>query len=145
MKIKILKSKITLYMNNIYLKNKNLKLDKNFISKIIKTLKYYNINLNGYYSINIFIDKNYGIITEIIKKYNYQYLKQIDTKVKIKKNTFLFKIKDILDINSNEKIYKYKNNYYLQIDKNIIKYLEYFEEICYNTKSIIKLKNLIRG
>lgn len=144
MKIKLDKN-IKLYLNNDYLKNKKLNINhtNEFISKIIKTLKYYNIRLNGYYSINVFIDKNYGIIMEIIKKINYDYLKQIDTNIKIKKNTFLLKINDFLNIK--EPVYKYKNNFYIKINKNFKKYLEYYDEICYNTKSIIKLKNLVRG
>ena len=144
MKIKLDKI-IKIYLNNDYLKTKKLNIShiNEFISKIIKTLKYYNIKLNGYYSINIFIDKNYGIIMEIIQKIKYDYLKQIDTNIKIKKTTFLLKITDFININ--EEVYKYRNNYYIKINKNLIKNLEYYDEICYNTKSIIKFINLVRG
>lgn len=130
---------------------------ENYMNKLfIKLKKYYDIKLQGYYEVDLYIDNNYGIIIEIKKEKleYYEYLDdQIDTKITIHNNSnFLYEIDDIIDIKNilktNYKLYKYNNKVYLKLineinDNLMINLLEYVKKICYNTKAIDKFKNLI--
>ena len=113
MKIKF-EDNLILYLNNEYLKYKNYsisKIEDNFKS-IFETLKYcYNIEIKGYYDIDIYIDEAYGIIIEMKKEnLEFDYDDQIDMRISIHKQPFLYQIDDIY---INNKIYKYKNKYYI--------------------------------
>lgn len=102
--------------------------------KILKKEKLYGIAI-----IEIFEDINYGTIIEIknIKKIYYPQ-NELEVKITIHTGTtFLYKI-DYFDIkkSTNNKIYYYQNNFYLEINKHINKkkYLNILEksEIIYN-------------
>lgn len=111
---------------------------KDITKKIIKKINSKE-NLYGLAIIEIFQDINYGTIIEIkiIKKIFYS-KNELEVKITIHTNTtFLYKI-DYFDItkNTNNKIYYYQNNFYLEINKQINKrkYLNILEkaEIIYN-------------
>lgn len=116
--------KIILYLNNDYIKYKKydiLKIENN-LKEIFSILKeYYSIKLNGFYYVDIYIDKLYGIIIEIKQDdvdFDY-YDSQIDMKIIFHKNKFLYQIEEI---DNTKKIYLYKNKYYIEnyeIEKSI--------------------------
>lgn len=132
MKVDIIdENNIIVFLNQFFIKDMNF-LDKNLLEdqfrKLFLKLKdIYNIEINGYYDINIYIDKYYGSILEI-KKEEIEYLDyfddQIDMRIIISKySIFLYKIIDIFeipkDILKNSIIYKYQNNLYLELKKKI--------------------------
>lgn len=100
--------------------------DKNNIeNKIIKILKNnYNVELNGYYNVDIYIDKNYGVIIKL-KKDELDYLEYftnaLELNIEIKESSFLYKIDDIFNLGKNLlnkfKIYKLKDNIYLSANQ----------------------------
>ncbi len=102
--------------------------DKNDIeNKILKILKNnYNIDLNGYYNVDIYIDKNYGVIIKM-KKDELDYLEYftsaLELNIEIKESSFLYKIDDIFNLEKNLlnkfKIYKLKDNIYLSADQSL--------------------------
>lgn len=102
-----------IYLNKDYLKYKNYnisKIEENF-KQIFETLKYcYNIEINGFYDIDVYIDKNYGIIIEMKKEdIDFDFYDQVDMKISFHNQKFLYQIEDI---KRNKKIYKYKNKFY---------------------------------
>ena len=117
----------------------------------------YNININGYYYINVYKDKNYGCILEM-KKEELDYMEyldgQVDMNIVIDNNdTFLYEMNDYFDIDekivNNIKIYQYDHKIYVQLINNISsinmgKLLE-FSNVIYGDKckKIKKLGNLI--
>ena len=121
--------KIILYLNNQYIKQKkynNEKIEDNF-KDIFETLKqYYNIKINGFYHIDVYSDSNYGIIIEMLPEdidLDY-YDNQVDMKIIFHNKKFLYEIDEIEDYIHN-KIYKYKDKYYIEefnIEKSIPTY-----------------------
>lgn len=111
----------------VFLKEKiNLegKLEKYFKGLFTKLKNKYNLEFNGYYNINVYTDKHYGVIIEIIKNEMdyYTYFNQIDMEINIIKTDFYYEI----DYNFlNKKIlnkcacYKYNDKMYLKIIKEI--------------------------
>lgn len=102
-----------IYLNKDYLKYKNYnisKIEENF-KQIFETLKYcYNIEINGFYDIDVYIDKNYGIIIEMKKEdIDFDFYDQVDMKISFHNQKFLYQIDDIKKY---KKIYKYKNKFY---------------------------------
>lgn len=161
MKINTSNDEITIYLNRYYTSKCDfLSLDslEEYMNDLLaKIKKIYNIKLNGFYNIDVYIDTNYGVIVNL-KKENIEYYDyfsdQIDTQVSIHNNsTFLFKIDDYFEIkdylkNCNYSLYKYNNELYIKLNNKIddIKLgnlLEYSKEICYDMDKIIKSHNLL--
>lgn len=160
MKINSTDDEYTIYLNNYIIRNidffNNEELEKYINSVFNKLKKIYNIVLNGYYNIDIYIDNNYGAIINIkkddIEYYDY-FSDQIDTQIIIHNNSnFLYKVKDFLDIKnniqSNFSLYKYYDELYIKLndemDENKLGFiLEYCEEICYDIEKIIQKNNLL--
>lgn len=117
--------KLIVFLNNLYLKKNSFSLKNNlekyFKNLFIKLNEFYDIEIKGFYNINIYQDNLFGIILEMDKEdldfYGF-YDDHIDMKIKImKKEKFLFALdkfsmlnKDILDYC---KIYKYNSNFYV--------------------------------
>ena len=81
------------YFKNIFLKLKNI----------------YEIELKGYYNINVYIDKIYGIVLELIQEnieYG-EYFNQIEMRIIPINTTFLYLIDDLIKI-ENTNLYYYK-------------------------------------
>lgn len=114
---------ITIYLNNSYIKEKQI--DREYIDKIIKNIsEKYKLDLEGYIKITAHLDINYGIILEIENE-NIDYLDcfniEIENDIDIKEETFLYKIEDIFSIKDIKKykIYKCKSDLYLEIKNPI--------------------------
>ena len=114
-----------IYLDNIDLKDENL-IEKKLIKLINKIQKQYNIDLNGYYNVYIYKDKNYGLIIEIEKEkldYLDYFNNQIELNIEIIEDTFLYKTDNIFTIDKTllEKliIYINKDEIYLKIKENI--------------------------
>ena len=134
----IINDRIIIYLNNEYLKYKNYDISKieEYFKSIFQTLKYcYNLEIYGYYEIDVYIDKNYGIVIEMEKDdIDFECYDQIDMRVTFHNQKFLYQIEDI---EYNKKIYKYKNKYYIK------KYnIEYSIPI-YKTDEIFKYAKII--
>ena len=134
----IFKDKIIIYLNNEYLKYKNYNISKieEHFKSIFQTLKYcYNLEIYGYYEIDVYIDKNYGIVIEMEKDdIDFECYDQIDMRVTFHNQKFLYQIEDI---EYNKKIYKYKNKYYIK------KYNVEYSIPIYKTDEIFKYAKII--
>lgn len=126
----IIDENIVFFLNKIYLDNVNIKdeslIEKKLIKLINKIQKQYNIDLNGYYNVYIYKDKNYGLIIEMEKEkldYLDYFNNQIELNIEIIEDTFLYKTDNIFTIDKTllEKliIYINKDEIYLKIKENI--------------------------
>lgn len=126
----IIDENIVFFLNKIYLDNVDIKdeslIEKKLIKLINKIQKQYNIDLNGYYNVYIYKDKNYGLIIEMEKEkldYLDYFNNQIELNIEIIEDTFLYKIDNIFTIDKTllEKliIYINKDEIYLKIKENI--------------------------
>ena len=113
----------------IFLNNEYLKIDFNNIDELedyfkdlFLTLKnIYNIKLNGFYYIEVFVDKNYGVILELEKEeleYIDYYDNQVDMRVTVNDSEFMYLINDY-DLNDIMEIYSFQNNLYGKLKKQI--------------------------
>lgn len=124
--------------------NNKIELEKNFQKIFNKLNNIYNLDLNGNYEINIYDNKEYGIILEI-KKEEIEYFDYYDT---IDMHLNISKYKDILykttNIIKNTNIYEYKGELYIEpidIEFNKLGILIENGEIIYGKKAyIIKKK-----
>lgn len=123
---------------NIYDQLEVQNLTKEIIKKINKKNK-----MRGLILLEIYEDINYGTIVDLKRNTSYE-TNEVEVKITIHTDTqFLYKI-DYFDINktSENKIYYYKNNFYLELNNKLDKkkYLGLLEksEIIYeNTYEII--------
>lgn len=127
--IYIMKDKI----QNIDLENED-KLEK-YLKKLFKILKNkYSIKLEGFYDVDIYIDKYYGIVIHLEKEkleyYNY-YKDEVDMKISIINSVFLYQIDNYIE---NKKIHIIDNNMYLEITNpnDLINIMENCNYILYN-------------
>lgn len=107
------------------------------IDTINKLNKYYNIDLKGFYTINLYIDNSYGIVMEIKIDESDLYLDydSIDLHIITHSSIFLYEVDDILDLNI-DKYYSYDDKYYIDIDN--IYNIEFIKLIYKDTDNIIK-------
>ena len=111
----------------------------------VKLNDFYDIKIEGYYDVNVYIDEIYGIVLNIVKDdidyYDY-YSNTVDMKIVIKRCKFLYLV-DNYDIDLNKfEVYKLFNNIYL-LPKFKLNYIElgYLIEnskIIYNSDDVIK-------
>lgn len=151
---------MTIFLNKYYLKNLNFDiksdLETYFKNLFLRLNKYYNINITGYYNIDVYIDENYGLIIKLIKEdvqyYDY-FDNQIDMRISLKNKKFLYGVNDLFDISNlaDFEIYLYNGKYYIDLlennisDIDMMKLIE-FSDIVYdntidnirNTRSINK-------
>lgn len=101
------------------------KLEDYFKTFFINLNKIYDMDINGYYNIDIYLDENYGAALEIKNEDldYYNYFSQIDMKLNISKtSSFLYEIKYEFLENSlleNATCYKKLDKMYLKINKEI--------------------------
>jgi len=120
---------------------------KSFIYKMLKKhiTKY---NLKGLLFLDIYIDNYYGMIIDIKKKDNFLQKEYVEVKITFHlNNIFLYKV-DYFDVIENtnikhQKIYYYKDNYYLEIinevsDNDYLKLIEISNINYNNNEEIIK-------
>lgn len=125
MKIEFINDDIIVFLNKYRIKNIDLKskdsLEKELRNIFEKLSNYYNIKISGYYNVTIYIDEYYGAILELKNEeldcIEYD-IHEVDMRIILVNNKFLYKIDDIFN-NIDGNIYKYKNNYYLEITSDI--------------------------
>ena len=109
-------------INNIDFNNKT-ELVK-YLKKLFKVLKNkYNIKIEGFYNITVYIDKYYGVIFNIEKEEleYYNYIKnQVDMKVITIDTEILYLVDDIpFDIINKVNIHIKDNNIYLKVKEEL--------------------------
>lgn len=135
----------------VYIQNSNINeecledLETYFKEIFSKIREIYQINMNGFYFVNVYIDSIYGVILEIEEEkleYIEYYDDAVDMKISLHREEFLYKIKDISKVENinNIDIYSYNNEWYIKIKNNKCLYqiLEFTEIIYKDTKKIIK-------
>ncbi len=125
---------------------------ENHLKKIfIKLNDYYDIKIKGYYDVAIYIDKNYGVVIELIKDEYDNYFDSVDMRIMTHNVNLLYKIDDINKY-KDYKIYLYKDDFYLELNGNIndieMGILLEHSKIIYKDLDIIKrnghiLKNML--
>ncbi len=149
MKIEINEDKIILYLYNFFFSSIDEKVLIKEIKKIfIKLIKYYNIDIHGFYDCIAYENKKYGTILEIISTKELLFNPDlIDLKVKFYKNkSFYLRSKDYFIFKNYNNIYYDDKYYYIDIDMvdNLISIIE-FIDIIYNEKdSYLKSKNYLK-
>lgn len=145
MKFIIKDDKFIVFLNKNQIKKTNFEendLEKNFKNLFSNIKDKYNIEINGFYEINIYKDKHYGIILEVTNEFDYDYFNQVDMRINIIKDTFLYEINyNFIDkkIKKNAVCYIRNNKLYLKTN-NIIPQLLELSNIIYGeeAKEILK-------
>ena len=128
----------------------NKKINLEDISSILLKSKILGVDIKNFDNIVIYEDEILGTILELTLE-NDNYFTTFDMNVSVSKDkSFLLKLEENIDFDINCDIYKYKNNFYVQVkDNNFIKVgriLEYSKIIYGNiVKKIKKDKNKING
>lgn len=128
--------------------NKKINLEE--ISNVLLKSKALGLDIKLYDNIVLYEDEILGTILELTNE-NDSYFTTFDMNISLsKEKSFLLKIEENADIDIKNDIYKYKNNYYMQIKENdfikIGRLLEY-SKIIYGSivKKIKKTKNKVNG
>ena len=128
--------------------NKKINLEE--ISNVLLKSKALGLDIKLYDNIVLYEDEILGTILELTNE-NDSYFTTFDMNISLsKEKSFLLKIGENADIDIKKDIYKYKNNYYMQIKENdfikIGRLLEY-SKIIYGSivKKIKKTKNKVNG
>lgn len=137
-----------IFLNKLYLRELNFDvredLEEYFKELFLKLKKYYAINISGYYNINVYIDKDYGLVINLNKEdieyYDY-FDNQIDMRISLKDSKFLYRIDDplALPIFNKIEIYFYHGKCYLDfigdIDNTTMMYLLEFSDIVFDEQT----------
>lgn len=113
-------------------------LEDYFKELFLKLEDCYEIEMNGFYQIDIYMDSNYGTVVKI-EGDDIPYLDYFDHSVEMsihvnKDHGFLYQVEDVLDLPSEvlekSSFYRYQNDFFLQIDSSVsrssyIRLLEY--------------------
>jgi len=114
-----------IYLKKEILDDVNFK-DKDIMEKYLKNLfkkikEKYDITIEGFYDIDIYIDKYYGVILHLEKEdldYYECFRNQVDMRITLQNINFLYLVEDIpKDILNKVKIEVKNNNIYLKIIK----------------------------
>ena len=124
MKFVVDNNKFIVFLNKKFDLDDKLKLEKYFKELFYKLKSKYNIEVNGYYNINVYADKYYGTIIEMANEdlEYYTYFNQIDMEINVFKSNFYYEIDySFLDKNILNKCicYKYNDKIYLKIKEDI--------------------------
>ncbi len=128
----------------------NKKINLEDISTILLKSKILGFDIKKYDNIVIYEDEILGTILELTLE-NDNYFTSFDMNISVSKEKgFLLKLEENIDFDIKNDIYKYKNNYYMQVKDNdfikIGRILEYSKIIYGNIiKKIKKDKNKING
>ncbi len=128
----------------------NKKINLEDISTILLKSKILGLDIKKYDNIVIYEDEILGTILELTLE-NDNYFTSFDMNISVSKEKgFLLKLEENIDFDIKNDIYKYKNNYYMQVKDNdfikIGRILEYSKIIYGNIiKKIKKDKNKING
>lgn len=109
---------------NIDFKNKH-EVEIYFRSLFLKLKNNYNIELSGFYNIEVYYDAKYGAIMELEKEefdYYPAFEESLDMRITTEVDTsFLYELDDVLDIpfSKDLKIYQYKDKYYAELKQKL--------------------------
>ncbi len=111
---------------------------------IDKLERYFNIILKGFYDVNVYVDKRYGIVLEFIMEELDLYIdfSKVELHFIENNNNFLYEIFDILDVNVKQ-FYLYNGKYYITLDNVDNSNIEFGRIIYKNTEEIINKGKLI--
>ncbi len=129
MKIEYQGDKIIIYLYRYKINLNNLeKLNEDVKNVFIKLIKTYRLNLFGYSKVHLYENKKYGIIFEIEKVYQGDFLKEIiDLKLLLHEDaTFYLEMESYPLDKKNDDIFYQNGKFYWNIEKidNLLKYLE---------------------
>lgn len=135
MKVEVISNGYIIYLNQFNLIDidfKNMDILEDSFKKLLKKLNnYYHIDINGYYNINVYLDKYYGAILQIEKESldYYDYFESDTIAMRIKKIDvdFLYEVEDFLfakDFFDKFKLITKNNHIYLKIIDDL-SYKEY--------------------
>ena len=127
-------------INKINIKEK-IEIEK-YIRNIINKLKnIYKLNIEGFYNINIYVDKYYGleiVFNKELSEYYDYFNGQIEFNISIKRVCFLYKLDNISKKMLNKfETKKIENDLYLKIDKELNQ--KEFMNLIEHTEKIIKI------
>lgn len=151
---------IILYLNRMYIRSLDFT-DKEATEKYMKRLllkisNKYDLNFDGYYVVNLYVDMSYGVVIEVIKE-ELEYLDYFGNQIEINTNvtydSFLYEISDLdSSIFNKLVVYKLNDKFFLKIKKDMDisdfemgKLLE-CTKIIYGTRAseIIKRSKIVR-
>lgn len=157
MKLEYFNNNLVVYLKKEKIENIDFKnideLEEYFKDLFIKIKQVVDIELTGFYKINIYLDKHYGAVLEI-KREDLEYIDYydsgIDMRIYVHETIFLYKINDYFDVKEllkKAKIHLYKKSWYLEIENDLdaiemAKLLE-ISEIIYKTEDIINFSKKI--
>ena len=122
MKVEFVDDNIIVFLNKHITKNldyKDTTILENELRNIFDKLNnYYDIKINGYYNVHIYIDDNYGAILELVQN-DMDFLEYddslIDMRIIITNVKLLYKIEDLINLDVDNNVYLYKGNMYLEL------------------------------
>lgn len=147
MKINCRNNILIIFLKKEQIKNIDFKdidsLEDYFMNLFVRLKKIIDIDMFGFYLLNIYLDKYYGAVIEIKKGDSeyYYFDNQIDMRINVIDTDFLYE-RDSYDIDrSKYDVYLYKKKLYYKIkhDLNITEIMNLFENsnIIYDTENII--------
>mgnify|MGYP004603367227 CR=1 FL=1 len=94
-----------------------------YLKKIFKRLyDYYDISIEGFYNITLYVDKYYGIIFHLEKENleYYEYFKnQVDMRIIINETEFLYKVENLIDEINDKVDIIVNDNIYLKLKEKL--------------------------
>lgn len=123
MKVDYRDNKLIVFFNKKHLILDKLNIDREVRSLLLKISKTFNIDFDGCYNIEVFIDDNIGTVLSIVKD-NLEYYDYdlVDINVTLSNcDKFMFEYNDMFDMSFKCNYYLYKNKIYcLPIDYGFI-------------------------
>lgn len=147
MKIEVLENDIILFLRPTEIIDLNFEkkpdIEAYFKDILLRLKESYSININGFYDIYAYIDKDEGMILRLDQEdlEYYNSFSSIEMRILKEETTFFYEIDDILDIPlRNLDVYLYRNKFYVKRkNKKIVYPLYEFGKIVYeDTNKIIK-------
>ena len=144
---------MTIFLCKDYLKKINFNLEENvekeFKRLFIKIKDIYNINMNGYYEVIVYINDIYGMIIELEKDTD-EYVKifgdTVDMKITFKfDSSIYYELENYITFNIDKyNLYFYNDKFYLELlDYSKFTYLEYLKLL--ESSSIVYGKELFKN
>ena len=146
-KIEIGEEEITLFLRKNEIENFDFEdideVEDYFRTLFLKLEEFYNIVIEGFYNIHVFLDKNEGMVLKLEKEDidYYHAFHQVEMRIVKEDTLFLYQVDDVLNfLRADVDIYVYKDQFYLQNRKKKEEYSLYeFGRLIYeNTDNILK-------
>lgn len=150
MKVEIEDEEITLFLKKKEIEDfhfENIEeIEDYFRSLFLKLEEHYHIEIEGFYNIQVFLDKNEGMVLKLEKEdMDYYPFHQVEMRILKEDTVFLYKVDDILEfLPLNVDIYFYKNEFYVKNNKKKQVYNLYeFGKLIYENTDIILKKGIL--